>query len=284
VWDKDAEGKPASPQDEIAAAEFDEFEDWFEFNHQFTSQVKQIVAVIATRYPDVCVTFIGEKLQGLLGTYSAVVQQRGVLDAYGQASADNPTVLEWDAFSVMFSAIMSQLPINQLATQSPALIEPLLTCTDALVSGWTTTDSLVSALRLKILHQAAPLFRLSKDRLMAAFGLYFGFLSFSDKQFEVSMVTSLALRNVRSQASSNIAHLCQTCTDAIVQADFPINDLVSQVFIRLIIYPYSFVILTGDMLAFICVDIVPYMVVCALLCSKWHRSNPYWLQPARPSW
>ena len=173
-------------------------------------------------YPELAVAFVGEKFQYLiahfgmtsadvLAMHTTLLQtaKPGVVDL---ALEQQPAVIEWTAFLIMYEGVMIRL-----AQSHEGLVAHILPAIE-MVLAWSLPvhDLPLLYMRTRALQYSYCVLNTSVGHLLAALALLFDQFSISDKELHVKTSYALSL-------------LCEKCGDAISQPTFPMTSLVSQV-------------------------------------------------------
>jgi hypothetical protein len=181
VW---VDGVASDPQD---AAEFEEKDDYLEFTNKFHAALRELLALIAAKFPDLAAAFAASKI--------ALSLQQPPPNA---AAKDSQAAREWDALLMFLSVIFKGIPPSSM---SDARISPHLTAALDSVLAWVVPpgDSFPARMRVRALNAAFPLLKQSTQYLGA-----------------VLQALLAQMANGCSSAASVLAQLCEKCAGEII--------------------------------------------------------------------
>ena len=213
------------PQDETAAAEFNDYDEWMDFAGALKTQVKNLCAVLAVKFPLVCVSFLETRCRFLLSRPPTTVEKD---------PNDGEDVIQWQAFGTVLEALSSKLVPSDASLDneiSVQVVRQLHIVLDLLLSWTPPSHSVLLLQRLQCFHNCSAVLRsASKDLMQRVFADLFrhdsATLTDTSLSISSSAVTSM---QISEKASVVIAHLCHNCGEAIVVDSTLLNAIVSQV-------------------------------------------------------
>ena len=209
------------PADEISAAEFDDYDEWMDYMGALKAQVKSLCAVLAVKFPIVCLSFLQQKVTSLLSLPISV--------AKGDSN-DAEDVIQWQAFATVLEFLCSNLMPAELTAGdevSKQVLGQLHMMIELLLSWKPPAHSALLLQRLQCLNNCSAVLRSAPvDLLQRVFADLFRHDSVTLTAASSSAVSPTQLSE---KAATIIAHLCQVCGEAVVGDVSLLNAIVAQV-------------------------------------------------------